>query len=250
MDKKEESNNIKEEKPNSEIIPSYMTVIEEQNFNSFTSFFQPLIRNPWYTMIKSEDGKTWQYFDYISHRIDRRYNTWRNSEKKVAEENIKNRVKHKEINQNGIPTFMKIYDEKDFGIFRAFFLPIVSNPWNTMIKTTDGYTMEYFDYIGYKFAKNKNNAIQDYSLQNRFLGVNLTTIVVLKFFMRSWFTRIVAGPLFYAGMNFLTCPEVVDSVLLSPKSIWIQEYGMFIQKSWIRQKKAAFACKNNRNERF
>ena len=47
-------------------------------------------------MIKTEDGVNWQYFDYLSNKIDRYCKGFFGSQSEKANENSKNQIKHKE----------------------------------------------------------------------------------------------------------------------------------------------------------
>ena len=134
------------------------------------------------------------------------------------------------------PTFMKIRDEDNFIKYATFFIPFIYNPYYTMIRTKEGHLMEYFDYIGYNFAKYKSEELKKYHFQHRVAGVSVMTVLSMRYLMKGFWSKAIFGPLTYFYMSFLMAPDLIDSLVYSNSSLWIEEFGNF------------FVCKKNREE--
>jgi hypothetical protein len=182
-------------------------------------------------MVQTPNGTTYQYFDYLSLQISKFWTPSPGQARPVprtfSQSQDHKSIVNRQLENPKIPSFMKIYQENDFTTYAAFLFPFLYNPYYTMIKTNDGHYMEYFDFIGYRFAKAKNELLVPWSMQARIGSIGAFTAVCMKLFTRSWAKRFMFGPALYIGLCFCFVPEVLDGVLLSPSSLWIEEYGKF-----------------------
>lgn len=168
-------------------------------------------------MVQTPEGPTYQYFDYLQLQISKFWTPNPNQPQPIpqtfsqAQENKS--IVNKQLPNPRAPSFMKIYQENSFTTYAPFLLPFFYNPYYTMIRTDDGLYMEYFDFIGYKFAKAKNELLVPWSMQARIGGIGAVTAVAMKLFTRSWGIRFFFGPILYIGLSFCFVPEVLDGVL-------------------------------------